>query len=74
MAIIAPFNFPMEIPILQIMGALYMGNRVVFKGDSKVSVVRAVVVKEGWSDMTGHPHRKVGGSDLIRIKTRSESR
>lgn len=26
-AIIAPFNFPLEIPILQIMGALYMGNK-----------------------------------------------
>ena len=38
-AIISPFNFPMEIPLLQIMGALYMGNKVVFKGDSKVSVV-----------------------------------
>jgi hypothetical protein len=38
-AIIAPFNFPLEIPILQIMGALYMGNKVVFKGDSRVSVV-----------------------------------
>ena len=38
-AIISPFNFPLEIPSLQIMGALYMGNKVVFKGDPKVSVV-----------------------------------
>ena len=24
-AIVAPFNFPLEIPVLQMMGALYMG-------------------------------------------------
>jgi 1-pyrroline-5-carboxylate dehydrogenase len=38
-AIITPFNFPMEIPVLQVMGALYMGNKPVVKVDSKVSVV-----------------------------------
>lgn len=38
-AIISPFNFPLEIPVLQLMGALYMGNRPVLKVDSKVSVV-----------------------------------
>jgi 1-pyrroline-5-carboxylate dehydrogenase len=38
-SIIAPFNFPIEIPILQLMGALFMGNRVTIKGDSRVSVV-----------------------------------
>lgn len=38
-AIIAPFNFPLEIPVLQLMGALYMGNKPVVKSDSKVSVV-----------------------------------
>ena len=27
-ALICPFNFPLEIPILQLMGALYMGNKV----------------------------------------------
>jgi hypothetical protein len=26
-AIVCPFNFPIEIPVLQLMGALYMGNR-----------------------------------------------
>jgi 1-pyrroline-5-carboxylate dehydrogenase len=31
--IITPFNFPLEIPILQTMGALYMGNRVLLKPD-----------------------------------------
>lgn len=37
--IIAPFNFPLEIPALQVMGALFMGNRPLVKVDSKVSVV-----------------------------------
>lgn len=37
-AIIAPFNFPLEIPVLQLMGALYMGNRPVLKVDSKVNL------------------------------------
>jgi 1-pyrroline-5-carboxylate dehydrogenase len=38
-AVIAPFNFPLEIPALQVMGALFMGNRPLIKVDSKVSVV-----------------------------------
>ena len=38
-ALIAPFNFPLEIPVLQVMGALFMGNRPLVKVDSKVSVV-----------------------------------
>ncbi|KAK7265774.1 hypothetical protein RJT34_33397 [Clitoria ternatea] len=38
-AIITPFNFPLEIPVLQLMGALYMGNKPVIKVDSKVSIV-----------------------------------
>jgi 1-pyrroline-5-carboxylate dehydrogenase len=38
-AIVAPFNFPLEIPVLQLMGALYMGNRPVLKCDTKVAVV-----------------------------------
>jgi 1-pyrroline-5-carboxylate dehydrogenase len=37
--IVAPFNFPLEIPALQTMGALFMGNRPLVKVDSKVSVV-----------------------------------
>jgi len=36
-AIITPFNFPLEIPVLQLMGALYMGNKPVLKVDSKVT-------------------------------------
>lgn len=38
-AVVAPFNFPLEIPALQVMGALFMGNRPLVKIDSKVSAV-----------------------------------
>ncbi len=37
--IISPFNFPLEIPVLQLMGALYMGNHVTLKAASTVSAV-----------------------------------
>lgn len=37
--IIAPFNFPLEIPALQLMGALYMGNRPLIKSATTVSLV-----------------------------------
>lgn len=37
--VIAPFNFPLEIPALQALGALFMGNRPLLKADSKVSIV-----------------------------------
>jgi len=36
-ALITPFNFPLEIPALQVMGSLFMGNRPLVKVDSKVS-------------------------------------
>ncbi len=38
-ALICPFNFPLEIPVLQLMGALYMGNKPVVKGSETTSVV-----------------------------------
>ncbi|MGD2128271.1 MAG: aldehyde dehydrogenase family protein [Lysobacterales bacterium] len=38
-AVISPFNFPLEIPALQVLGALFMGNRPLVKVDSKVSAV-----------------------------------
>lgn len=38
-SIIAPFNFPLEIPVLQLMGALYMGNKPILKPAEKVSIV-----------------------------------
>lgn len=37
--LVAPFNFPLEIPVLQLMGALMMGNMPTLKADSKVSIV-----------------------------------
>ena len=37
--IVSPFNFPLEIPVLQLMGALYMGNHVTIKAASTVSMV-----------------------------------
>ena len=37
--VIAPFNFPLEIPALQVMGALFIGNQPLAKVDSKVSTV-----------------------------------
>jgi len=38
-AIVTPFNFPLEIPCLQLMGALFMGNKPVLKPSEQVSVV-----------------------------------
>ncbi|MDP3734875.1 MAG: aldehyde dehydrogenase family protein [bacterium] len=37
--IITPFNFPLEIPALQVVGALLAGNRPLLKADLKVSIV-----------------------------------
>lgn len=37
--IITPFNFPLEIPALQVLAALFTGNKVLVKCDSKVSLV-----------------------------------
>ena len=38
-ALITPFNFPLEIPVLQLMGALYMGNKPLVHVDHRVCVV-----------------------------------
>ncbi len=38
-ALVTPFNFPLEIPVLQLMGALYMGNKPVLKPSEQVSFV-----------------------------------
>lgn len=37
-AVIAPFNFPLEIPMLQTLGALFMGNKVLLKPEPKVAL------------------------------------
>lgn len=44
-AIVTPFNFPLEIPVLQLMGALYMGNKPILKVDSKVSIVMEQMIR-----------------------------
>nr|TKS16104.1 putative aldehyde dehydrogenase [Populus alba] len=44
-AIITPFNFPLEIPVLQLMGALYMGNKPILKVDSKVCIVMEQMIR-----------------------------
>ncbi|KAJ8753288.1 hypothetical protein K2173_019687 [Erythroxylum novogranatense] len=44
-AIITPFNFPLEIPVLQLMGALYMGNKPTVKVDSKVCIVMEQMIR-----------------------------
>ncbi len=36
MVLITPFNFPLEIPALQLMGALYMGNKPLLHVDQRV--------------------------------------
>lgn len=38
-AIVTPFNFPLEIPVLQLMGALFMGNKPLLKPSEQVSIV-----------------------------------
>ncbi|KAK9807656.1 hypothetical protein WJX72_005582 [[Myrmecia] bisecta] len=37
--LITPFNFPLEIPALQLMGALFMGNKPLLHVDRRVSIV-----------------------------------
>ena len=46
---ITPFNFPIEIPVLQFCGALYMGNKPLVKGDTRTSFVL-----EQWIRMMHH--------------------
>lgn len=44
-AVITPFNFPIEIPLLQIMGALYMGNKPLLHVDPKVAIAMEQVIR-----------------------------
>eukprot|EP01018_Ginkgo_biloba_P014859 Gb_20362 [translate_table: standard] len=55
--IITPFNFPLEIPLLQLMGALYMGNKPLLKVDSKVSIVMEQMLR--LLHQCGLPHADV---------------
>jgi hypothetical protein len=61
-AVITPFNFPLEIPTLQTMGALFMGNRPLVKvgelvGGPAVPVSAAVAVAVGAAAVRLHHHR-----------------
>ena len=76
-AIITPFNFPLEIPVLQLMGALYMGNRVLLHVDSRVSIVMDQFVRLmlhcGAPKMDVdviHCDKEIMGEALDRIKPR----
>ena len=44
-AVITPFNFPLEILALQTMGALYMGNKVILKQATATSIVAEAFVR-----------------------------
>jgi 1-pyrroline-5-carboxylate dehydrogenase len=44
-SVVTPFNFPLEIPALQCMSALFMGNQVTNKVDSKVMIVQEQFVR-----------------------------
>lgn len=38
-AVITPFNFPLEIPLIQSLSSLFMGNKCLVKVDDKVAIV-----------------------------------
>ena len=46
-ALITPFNFPLEIPALQLMGALYMGNKPLVHVDHRCGFT----VSQNWHQL-----------------------
>lgn len=44
-AVITPFNFPLEIMTLQLLGALFMGNKPVLKQASTTSIVAEALIR-----------------------------
>ncbi len=68
-AVIAPFNFPLEIPALQALGALFMGNKPLVKVDSKVSAVFEQFVR-----LLIHAGLPAGDMDLIHCSGREMGR
>lgn len=38
-ALITPFNFPYEIPVLQFIAGLFTGNKVLLKPDTRTAIV-----------------------------------
>lgn len=49
--LITPFNFPLEIPALQLGGALFMGNKPLVHVDHRVSCGSGGGVGKGWHGM-----------------------
>lgn len=58
--LITPFNFPLEIPALQLMGALFMGNKPLLHVDHRVSLVVEMFVR-----MLHHCGMPLSDVDLI---------
>ncbi|KAL3136418.1 mitochondrial membrane protein [Trebouxia sp. C0009 RCD-2024] len=58
--LITPFNFPLEIPALQLMGALFMGNKPLLHVDHRVSLVVEMFVR-----MLHHCGMPLNDVDLI---------
>jgi len=57
-AIVTPFNFPLEIPVLQLMGALYMGNKPILKVCEKVECKALVQAPpNSWIASHANAHR-----------------
>eukprot|EP00831_Metopus_contortus_P002779 TRINITY_DN1102_c0_g1_i5.p1 TRINITY_DN1102_c0_g1~~TRINITY_DN1102_c0_g1_i5.p1 ORF type:complete len:570 (+),score=81.22 TRINITY_DN1102_c0_g1_i5:2-1711(+) len=44
-AVVSPFNFPLEIPAMQMLGALFMGNKVIVKANSKTTIIMEEFVR-----------------------------
>lgn len=58
--LITPFNFPLEIPALQLMGALYMGNKPLLHVDYRVSIVAEQLLR-----LLHHCGMPMGDVDLL---------
>ena len=59
-AVISPFNFPLEIPGMQMLGALFMGNKVVVKPNSKTTAIMEEFIR-----MLHYCGMPLGDCDLI---------
>lgn len=62
--LITPFNFPLEIPALQLMGALFMGNKPLLHVDHRqvrLSLFWGIQGKAGRCEGTRGPLREAGG-------------
>ena len=59
-AVISPFNFPLEIPGMQMLGALFMGNKVIVKPNSKTTAIMEEFIR-----MLHYCGMPLGDCDLI---------